>query len=188
MTTKNRFELEQAFKAECKVIDFKLEYSNFIGPEKYGIVSSLSEKELREKYNLLLCEYEPFVYMTVEQYEPILEFRNNNRKHSRRYAAHVVPFTYEDDISERCNPALIINLFDGKPNWTKLYAAITRLAPKQKARIELHFFDGLTFVEIAKQENVSVQAVQQSVERSLATMKKFLEAENFDPYDDPIWD
>ena len=103
-------------------------------------------------------------------------------------AAHVVPFTYEDDISERCNPALIINLFDGKPNWTKLYAAITRLAPKQKARIELHFFDGLTFVEIAKQENVSVQAVQQSVERSLATMKKFLEAENFDPYDDPIWD
>ena len=65
MTTKNRFELEQAFKAECKVIDFKLEYSNFIGTEKYGIVSSLSEKELREKYNLLLCEYEPFVYMTV---------------------------------------------------------------------------------------------------------------------------
>ena len=40
----------------------------------------------------------------------------------------------------------------------------------------------------AKQENVSVQAVQQSVERSLATMKKFLEAENYDPYDDPIWD
>ena len=39
MTTKNRFELEQAFKAECKVIDFKLEYSNFIGTEKYGIVS-----------------------------------------------------------------------------------------------------------------------------------------------------
>ena len=71
MTTKNRFELEQAFKAECKVIDFKLEYSNFIGTEKYGIVSSLSEKELREKYNLLLCEYEPFVYMTVEQYEPM---------------------------------------------------------------------------------------------------------------------
>ena len=65
MTNKNRFELEQAFKAECKVIDFKLEYSNFIGTEKYGIVSSLGEKELREKYNLLLCEYEPFVYMTV---------------------------------------------------------------------------------------------------------------------------
>ena len=65
MTNKNRFELEQAFKAECKVIDFKLEYSNFIGTEKYGIVSSLSEKELREKYNLHM-RAERYVTDTVD--------------------------------------------------------------------------------------------------------------------------
>ena len=73
MTTKNRFELEQAFKAECKVIDFKLEYSNFIGTEKYGIVSSLSEKELREKYNLLLC------LITVNHKFLALHICHNNR-------------------------------------------------------------------------------------------------------------
>ena len=95
---------------------------------------------------------------------------------------------YEDDLSEKCNDTiLLIDPFEGKPNWTKLYLALEQLAPKRRIRIEKHFFDGMSFAEIAREENVSTQAVQQSVERSLAKLAKYLKAENFDPYDDPIW-
>jgi len=37
-----------------------------------------------------------------------------------------------------------------------------------------HFFDGESFVDIAAAEGVSPQAVQQSISRSLATLKKLL--------------
>lgn len=182
------YELEQQFKEECKVIDLQKEYSQYAGTAKWAIASSLSEADLRNKYAPLLEIYEPFVYMTHEQYEPILQYRNNDRKYIRRYSAHHIPFTYEDDFSERCNPELIINFFEGKENWSELYDTIARLAPTQRARIQKYFFEEVSLVDIAAQEKVSVQAVQQSVARSLATMKKILEAENFDPLNDPLWE
>lgn len=188
MTVNVTFELERSFKDECKIINLQMEYSQYRDTPKWAIVSSLSENELHKKYAGLLSEYEPFVYLTEEQYGPILQYRNNDRKYMRRYAAHLVPFTYEDDLSERCNPDLIINFFEGKANWSGLYAAITKLAPTQRARVEKHFFEGMSFVDIAAQENVSTQAVQQSIARSLITMKKTLESEDFDPFNDPLWE
>lgn len=188
MTVNVKFELERSFKDECKIINLQMEYSQYNDTVKWAIVSGLTEQELRKKYAPLLKEYEPFVFLTEEQYAPILQFRNNNRKYMRRYAAHLVPFTYEDDLSERCNPELIINFFDGKANWSGLYEAISKLAPAQRSRVEKHFFDGMSCVDIAAQEKVSTQAVQQSIARSLATLKRILEAEDFDPFNDPIWE
>lgn len=188
MTVNVTFELEHSFKNECKIINLQMEYSQYNGSIKWAIVSSLSEQELRKKYATLLKEYEPFVYLTEEQYGPILQFRNNDRKYMRRYAAHLVPFTYEDDLSERCNPELIINFFEGKANWSGLYAAIEKLAPTQRARVKKHFFEEMSCVDIAAQEKVSAQAVQQSIARSLSTLKRILESEEFDPFNDPIWE
>ena len=188
MTVNVAFELERSFKKECKIINLQMEYSQYSGSIKWAIASSLTEQELRMKYAALLKEYEPFVYLTEEQYGPILQFRNNDRKYMRRYAAHLVPFTYEDDLSERCNPELIINFFEGKANWSGLYKAIAKLAPAQRSRVEKHFFEGMTCVDIAVQEKVSTQAVQQSIARSLYTLKKILESEDFDPLNDPIWE
>ena len=99
-----------------------------------------------------------------------------------------MPFTYEDDLSEKCNDTiLLVDPFAGKPNWSKLYIALEQLSPKRRIRIEKYYFDGMSFAEIAREEDVSTQAIQQSVERSLAKLAKILKAENFDPYDDPIW-
>ena len=188
MTNNITYALEISFKEECHVINLPMEYPNFTGVEEWAIFTSLTDAELRTKYESIIRKYEPFVYMTKDQYDPIRKSRNNDRSHRRRCSTDIVPFSYEDDLSEKCNDMiLLIDPFEGKPNWTKLYLALEQLAPKRRIRIEKYYFDGMSFAEIAREENVSTQAVQQSVERSLAKLAKYLKAENFDPYDDPIW-
>lgn len=188
MSNNITYTLEVSSKEECHIINLPMEYPQFTGSEEWAIFSVLPEAELRVKYAAIIKRYEPFVYMTMEQYDPIRKSRNNDRSHRRRCSTDVVPFTYEDDLSEKCNDTILLtDPFEGKPNWTKLYLALEQLAPKRRIRIEKHYFDGVSFAEIAREENVSTQAVQQSVERSLAKLAKYLKAENFDPYDDPIW-
>lgn len=188
MSNEITYTLAVSFKKECHVINLPMEYPQFTGVEEWAIFTSLTETELRTKYAAIIAKYEPFVFMTTEQYDPIRKSRNNDRSHRRRCSTDIVPFSYEDDLSEKCNNTiLLVDPFEGKPNWSKLYLAIDRLAPKQRRRVLKHYFDNMSYADIAQEEKVSTQAVQQSVERSLATMAKYLEAENYDPYDDPIW-
>lgn len=188
MTIKVKSELECSFKKECRIINLRKEYPNYLGIAKWAIASSLPEVELRAKYAALVKPYEPFVYLTADQYLPIVHFHNADRNYLRQYVAHMDAYGYQDDLFERFHPELIVNVLEGKPNWTRLYIAIEQLNPAQRVRIKKRYFDSLSYEEIALQENVSPQAVQQSVARALATMKKYLEAIKFDPFDDPVWE
>jgi RNA polymerase sigma-70 factor (ECF subfamily) len=53
---------------------------------------------------------------------------------------------------------------------------LNKLSEKQRKRIELKFYNGLTFEEIAKAENCSKVAVHYSVQMALETLKKILES------------
>ena len=55
-----------------------------------------------------------------------------------------------------------------------LMAAIDKLPDKQRRRVILYFFHGLTYEEIGRIENCSQQAIQQSVCNSLKKLKKYL--------------
>ena len=55
----------------------------------------------------------------------------------------------------------------------QLHGAIRELPQKQKRRLVLHYFDGMTFQEIADRERCSVRAVEYSVHNAIQSLKKF---------------
>ncbi len=57
----------------------------------------------------------------------------------------------------------------------KLHKAINELPEKQKKRLILHYFQELTYVEIAEREKCSIRAVEYSVHGAIQSLKKFFE-------------
>ena len=162
-----------AFKRDCRVVNMKLEYPGYIEDIQWLIVSDLTEKQIMEMYPEEVKYYTPFIYMTREMFAPIVESDNNNRKYRRRAALHEDLFGYEDGIFERFHSELFSDPFD-QPDWSDLHAAISKLSTSQQVRVHLWAFEGMSFVEIAKQEGVAKQTDQESVASALKKMKKYL--------------
>ena len=57
----------------------------------------------------------------------------------------------------------------------KLHKAINGLPEKQKKRLILHYFQELTYVEIAEREQCSTRAVEYSIHGAIQSLKKFFE-------------
>ena len=57
----------------------------------------------------------------------------------------------------------------------KLHKAINELPEQQKKRLILHYFQELTYVEIAEREKCSTRAVEYSIHGAIQSLKKFFE-------------
>lgn len=57
----------------------------------------------------------------------------------------------------------------------KVHRAIEQLAEVQKCRVEMYFFEGMTYEEIAAKEKCKHPAVVKSVKAALEKMKRILE-------------
>lgn len=57
----------------------------------------------------------------------------------------------------------------------KLHSAISKLPEMQKHRLILHYFEGLTYEQIAKEEGCSKVAVKYSVDKAVKKLKEILE-------------
>lgn len=162
------------FKGDYRVFNLRMEYPYYKGEEVWAVASLLPEIELREKYAEELAEYEPYLYLSAEMALPIVRFNSNNRKFALRNAKYGDLYPYEDGEFEKYHPEMIVDPFEDELKRSALHELIDSLPPAQKERIMRHFFDGESFVDIAAAEGVSPQAVQQSISRSLATLKKLL--------------
>lgn len=65
-------------------------------------------------------------------------------------------------------------IYERKVTMEQLHAAIASLPDKQAKRITARYFLGLTSEAIAKSEGVSVSAVNNSLQRGLRNMEKFM--------------
>ena len=65
-------------------------------------------------------------------------------------------------------------IYERKVTMEQLHAAIASLPDKQAKRITARYFVGLTSEAIAKSEGVSVTAVNDSLQRGLRNIEKFL--------------
>ena len=65
-------------------------------------------------------------------------------------------------------------IYERKVTMEQLHAAIASLPDKQAKRITTRYFLGLTSEAIAKSEGVSVTAVNNSLQRGLRNIEKFL--------------
>ena len=175
MTIKSKFELElAAFKAECKVIDLKHEYTGYKEDVRWAIATSLSEVTLRAKYGKIIAQYEPFLLLTEEHAKIIIQFHSNERKHNKRNAELGDAFCYEDSLFEKFHPELVENPFDDSSDMTWLYEAIEKLEPLKRERIKKHYIEGISVAEIADTEGVSFQSVYKSITRALKILEKIL--------------
>ena len=77
------------FKGECQVINFVYEYPGYTGDIKYGISTNLTEKELTEKYGVILDSYSPYILLNSSYGTIRRLFKRNEWKHNKRAERHI---------------------------------------------------------------------------------------------------
>lgn len=176
-------EQEELFAKECKPINLKYEYgTDYDGAEEWAIITKLSEKELLKKYPEQIKEYIPFILLSLEQGEAIIESNQNEDKFRKRSKNNGDAFGYDDDLTERFHPEAIEPDFLVKQELDEyelqryqkkmelIEKAISSLTEKQHKYLVARFIEGKSAREIAKEEGVSHQVIDRHL---IAGIKKF---------------
>ena len=96
------------FTNEYRIINLKYEYEGYTGTEKWAIITSLSEKELLEKYADILESHSPYILLTIEQGNAIDEYQRNEAKHRMRSLRCGHAFDITDGEFEVHHPELAV--------------------------------------------------------------------------------
>lgn len=121
---------------------------------------------------LRVIEVSKEVYEAFDSFE--LEDKSQMNKYDR-YIEHSEIF--ENNINERAlfESESLEDEIIKKATFEDLKDAIEKLPDIQKTRIKKYYFEDLSMVEIAKQDNCSKVAVKQSLECAIENLKKNLE-------------
>lgn len=177
MTKLTLTEQEELFVRDCKLINLKYEYTGYTGKEKWAIITSLSETELTKKYPDEILNYCPFILLSVEQGEAIIEFQNYEAKERMRNLRYGHAFDIDDGDFEEHHPEVITELdyeemIDKQNDIVKLKSALLKLNEKQKSRLIAYFFYDWTYEEIAQDEGVTKQSVEESIKTAIRKLRK----------------
>lgn len=184
---------EILFSSECKVIDLRFEYVGYNGAEKYAIVTDLTKEELLAKYPDVICQYTPFVLLSILHGEVIRDFHRNEDKFQKRdLRNHNLYGGYEDGISERSYREFVTTYEDPvhqaireayelemeqmhQCNILKVRKTLSLMKPIQKERLYKSVVEGMSAREIAREEGVHHSTVLKSLEAAKNNFKKIFE-------------
>ena len=170
--------LEKQFLCECEVIEMRYEYGKeFTGYEKYGIITELSEEELRKNYAPLLLKFEPYILLSRAYGEVRKEFIRNDKKFEMR-ALRGHAYSIEDEFDEHhpeCATRECFAYVYKKIEIDNLNEALMKLPEIQRRRIISHFYKEKTFREIALEEGVGHTKIQRSILSGITNLKKILD-------------
>ena len=96
------------------------------------------------------------------------QIRSQRRQDRRRHTKYVESFTDKATILHQEDVADLVYKAD---SYQRLYAAINMLSGKQRRRLMLHYFYGLTYRQIARSEDVSYRAVDKSIRQALKKLR-----------------
>ena len=190
MTKLTLTEQEELFAKDCKLINLRYEYTNYIGKEKWAVVTELTEKELRKKYPDIIKRYTPFVLLSMAQGEVINESDRNDDKYEKRAKRTLDVYGYEDDISEQFHRELITPFADPfeqaeeeqleiekeqlrRMEIAKVRKVLEMMKPIQKERLCKVVLLGLSSRKIAQEEGVNYSAVDKSIAAAIKNFKKY---------------
>ncbi len=190
MTKLTLTEQEELFAKDCKLINLRYEYTNYIGKEKWAVVTELTEKELRKKYPDIIKRYTPFVLLSMAQGEVINESDRNDDKYEKRAKRTLDVYGYEDDISEQFHRELITPFADSfeqaeeeqleiekeqlrRMEIAKVRKVLEMMKPIQKERLCKVVPLGLSSRKIAQEEGVNYSAVDKSIAAAIKNFKKY---------------
>lgn len=167
------------FTGELRLINLKYEYEEYIGTEKWAIVTSLSEKELLEKYADIVKSHSPYILLTIEQGNAIAEYKKNEAKHRMRSIRKGHAFDVNDGNFEEHHPEVAvcedpIEQIDTQDKIQRLRDMLSSLPEVQKKRLIKHFFYGNSSREIAKEEGINYSAVDKSIALGIKNLRKLL--------------
>ena len=192
MTKLTLTEQEELFAKDCKLINLRYEYTNYIGKEKWAVITELTEKELRKKYPDIIKRYTPFVLLSMAQGEVINEADRNDDKYEKRAKRTLDVYGYEDDISEQFHRELITPFADPfeqaeeeqleiekeqlrRMEIAKVRKVLEMMKPIQKERLCKVVLMGLSSRKIAQEEGVNYSAVDKSIAAAIKNFKKYYE-------------
>ena len=175
---------------EFQAVNMITEYGQKLNGCKYAVASRYSRERLEELYTENLKKFSPFIYLTEAEYEPIREANNNNNKHHMRDVNNHDDYGYTEDMMEVMHECTVL-LADPEPDVltsiieredeelrarqiAALPEAMEMLTEKQKKRITMHFYEGMTYREIAELENTGLSTVQDSIDLAKEKIKNFL--------------
>ena len=174
MTAKVNKKSNPAFFEDCRVVSMKKEYPGYTGEIKWIVVSDLDEAYLNVLYPEEMKEHSPYVFMSRQEFRPIVESHSNDRKHEMRMTSSYDAFSYEDGIFETFHPELVVYPFDGF-DYEEIHVAISKLSSPHRERITKKFFCGMTIIEIAAEEGTTKQAISKSINKSLVLLRNYLQ-------------
>ena len=173
------FDSVEEFKKFCKVLYLEREYPNHLGNADWLIISDLSEEQLQKRFSETLSKYIPYILLSNEQGEPILQSIRNNHKHEMRSKRTTEPFNYDDELLPLFHSELLsfVDPLEEKEKIIerareehaldeliiKVQKTLSIMKPIQRDRLIKNVVRGLSSRKIAKEEGVNYSTVDKSI-------------------------
>jgi DNA-directed RNA polymerase specialized sigma24 family protein len=150
-----------------------------LGNADWLIISDLSEEQLQKRFSETLSKYIPYILLSNEQGEPILESIRNNHKHEMRSKRTTEPFNYDDELLPLFHSELLsfVDPLEEKEKIIerakeehaldeliiKVQKTLSLMKPIQRERLIKNVVRGLSSRKIAKEEGVNYSTVDKSI-------------------------
>ena len=118
------------------------------------------------------------VEVSKDVFDAFEQFELEDLSHSNEVTNHYEHSDLLESTLMRRSNEVSISLEDAileKMKIEELHRAIASLTIKQKRRVYLYFFEGLSYQKIANKEGIRIQSINDSIVQSLKKIKKFLE-------------
>lgn len=185
------FDSVEEFKKFCKVLYLEREYPNHLGNADWLIISDLSEEQLQKRFSKTLSKYIPYILLSNEQGEPILESIRNNHKHEMRSKRTTEPFNYDDELLPLFHSELLsfVDPLEEKEKIIerakeehaldeliiKVQKTLSLMKPIQRDRLIKNVVRGLSSRKIAKEEGVNYSTVDKSIKAAKKSFRRIFE-------------
>lgn len=182
------FDSLEEFKKFCKVLYLEREYPNHLGNADWLIISDLSEEEIQRRFSEVLSKYIPYILLSNEQGEPILESIRNNHKHEMRSKRTTEPFNYDDELLPLFHSELLsfVDPLEEKEKLIerareehaldeliiKVQKTLSLMKPIQRDRLIKNVVRGLSSRKIAKEEGVNYSTVDKSIKAAKKNFRR----------------
>lgn len=165
---------EEIFAKKCKIINLKYEYPGYIGEAKYGIVTALSDEELKQRYADELTDYSPYIVLSPAFGEIRAEFIRNDEKFKKRDTLYHSQFAYDEETELHHTELAQQDFSEAVVTHEELLSAFKSLTDIQREVILDKYFRGMTGRAIAEKRGISEPAVSKNLKLAMNNLKKIL--------------
>ena len=158
------------FKKHCSFELCTKRYPDWIGSEKYIVITDDAEKDLLEAFPEIMKELSP--YVIVGRY--FAKMNDDMRSNDSKSAASSFSLDQIDDYENLSEGFIAPDFSESLCNKDAICRALLCLTEIQKTRVQRLFYANKTLKEIALEDGVSITSVFESISSALEKMRVFL--------------